>query len=134
MEWRKIIRHLMVVEHKTKKKACKIVEEKFNVPSSTVAAYTAPSSYRPPSQNKNYNAGYVKTKRHIDKILPQVFKNNPELPLKQISNGIDKLAGVYIKEKTLEKILTKYEGNPRGLPIVKTETGNYRLNDLFYKN
>lgn len=81
-----------------------------------------------------YAKEYKKVIRHIDTYLPQVFNGNPELSLKTISDGIDNLSGISLKERTLEKLIGKYEGLPRGPPIIKTESGNYQLNPSFYKN
>lgn len=119
-----------MVDHLTKQEAYRMVEKEFGVPSASIQHYTTPSRYKFPSWTRNTR--YVK--RHIDKYLPQVFNGNPELSLRAISDGIDNLSGIALKERTLEKLLLNYEGLPRGPPIIKSESGNYRLNDSFYKN
>ena len=86
------------------------------------------------TQRRDFDYRYKKLVRHIDSVLPQIFNSKPELPLKEISNGIENLTGISLKERTLEKLLLKYENKPRDPPIIKTESGKYRLNDLFYRN
>lgn len=85
-------------------------------------------------RQKHPDYRYKRVTRHIDNFFPRVFNSTPELPLKEISVGIENLTGISLKENTLEKLLLNYEGKPRGPPIVKTETGNYRLNDSFYRS
>lgn len=122
---------------KIKLRFCEMIAKENNLPLRTVRYYMferKPSPTNIEEYNKEYDLKYKKVVRHIDTFLPQVFNGNPELSLRAISDGIDNLSGVSLKERTLEKLLLKYEGTPRGQPIIKTETGNYCLNDSFYKN
>ena len=133
MQWRKKLQDLIVVEHITKKEACKRIGQEFNISPSTIASYTAPSRYK--CQSKFYNTRYIRIKREIDKILPQVFNNGyPELPVKEICNRIDNLTGVHLKRSSLENLLNKYVVKARDPPLIKTDSGQYRLNPSFYGN
>lgn len=85
-------------------------------------------------QRKIYDLKYKNIVRHIDNFFPQIFNSNPELPLKEISSRIDNLTGVHLKESTLETCLNKYETKARDPPLIKTESGQYRLNPSFYGN
>lgn len=81
---------------------------------------------------KDYNSKYKRLTRHIDVVLPKVFNSNPELSLQEISSRIGSLSGIHLGEVTLENIIKKYESKASDPPLVKTESGNYRLNHSFY--
>lgn len=85
---------------------------------------------RHPNYYRNYKF-YLKD--CMDSLLPQIFCDKQELPLNEITSGIENLTGISYKRKTLEKILTKYKNNTRGSPLIKTSLANYKLNNLFYK-
>ncbi|GAG20259.1 unnamed protein product [marine sediment metagenome] len=119
---------------KVKIRFCEMIAKEYNLPIRTLRYYMFERKTSTAFYDKTYDLKYKRLVRHIDKILPQIFNGEAELSLIEMSSGIDKLTGVYIKERTLEKILNRYEGEPRGEPLVKTESGKYRLNDLFYKN
>lgn len=119
-----------MVDHLTKQEAYRMVEKEFGVPSASIQHYTTPSRYKFPSWTRNTR--YVK--RHIDKYLPQIFNGDSELQLKEISIGIGNLTGISLKERTLEELLLKYRGLPRGSPVIKIEGGNYQLNPSFYNS
>jgi len=130
-----MFRKLSLVEGMPRKTAYQIIAKRYDVRPEMVASYIGPLTTEEKKQHVySYDYRYKNIIRHVDNLLPQVFNGNPELSLKAISDGIDNLSGISLKEKTLEKLVGKYEGLPRGPPILKTESGNYRLNDLFYKN
>jgi len=125
----------------SKRKISRIIADEFGLPFNTVRyyAFIIGSDWKKENRknmayDKNYDLKYKKVIRHIDSFLPQVFNGNPELSLRAISDGIDNLSGISLKERTLEKLVGKYEGNPKGPPILKTETGNYQLNLSFYNS
>ena len=148
MEWNKLIRHLTRVHHLKKKQACKMIQGSLGVPARTVANYTSPSRYRfpsqyqrYPSQNRRYPSQYNSPEydlrykhliRHLDTILPTLYNGNPELTLPEISERIETHAGIRMQEGTLEKLLARYEGKPRGPPVLKTESGSYKLNPSYH--
>lgn len=118
----------------SKRKISRLIAEKYNLPFTTTRYYAFESRRDVKRYDSKYDLKYKGLIRHIDNLLPQVFNGNPELPLKEISSGIENLTGISLKERTLEKLLLKYENLPRGPPIVKTETGNYKLNSSFYNS
>lgn len=130
-----MFRKLSLVEGMPRKTAYQVIAKRYDVRPEMVASYIGPLTTEEKKQHfHGYDYRYKNIIRHVDNLLPQVFNGNPELSLKAISDGIDNLSGISLKERTLEKLVGKYEGLPKGLPILKTETGNYRLNDSFYKN
>jgi hypothetical protein len=151
LTWRSIFRKLTLKEGIPRKKAYCMIAEKYNVTPKMVSSYVGlltqgeekthsriyKQGYRKRIEKgyfRSYDYRYKNIIRHVDNLLPQVFNSIPELSLKAISNGIDNLSGISLKERTLEKLVGKYEGLPRGPPIVKTESGNYRLNGSFYRS
>ena len=85
-------------------------------------------------QRKNYDLKYKNIVRHIDNFFPQVFDDNLELDLEEITIRIDNLVGINLGGLTLENILNKYETKARDPPLIKAESGNYQLNPSFYEN
>ena len=83
---------------------------------------------------KIYDLKYKRVVRHIDTYFPKIFNSNPDLPLSEISSRIGSLSDIHLKENTLETLLNKYNGNPRGSPLIKTDSGKYQLNPSFYGN
>lgn len=147
-QWRKSLRQL-TKNHMYKIDACKVIADKFKVNPNTVRyclfqrkGYLNRKDYEEKYRNrpniyikrKNYDLKYKSVVRHIDNLFPQIFNSNPELPLSEISGRIDNLTGVHLKETTLETLLNKYNGKARDPPLIKTESGNYKLNSSFYKN
>jgi hypothetical protein len=59
-----------------------------------------------------------------------LYNGNSELSLAELTSRIESNAGIAMREKTLENLLGKYEGNT---PLVKTESGNYCLSDAYYR-
>lgn len=123
----------------SKRKISRIIAQEFNLPFNTVRYYAfiigkdwRRHTLKGKRYDNKYDLKYKRVIRHIDNLLPRVFNGNSELQLKEISNGIENLAGISLKERTLEKLLGKYERLPRGSPIIKAEPGNYRLNTSFY--
>lgn len=85
-------------------------------------------------QRKIYDLKYKNIVRHIDNFFSQVFDDNPELDLEEITIRIDNLVGINLSGLTLENILNKYESKARDPPLIKAESGNYQLNPSFYEN
>lgn len=111
------------------KRVYAVIANMYGVHERTVYQYLSPVRI-----TRLYGKEYKKVIRHVDNFLPQVFNSKPELSLRDISARIDNLSGIYLKERTLEKILGKYESKPRGPPVIKTESGNYQLNSSFYNS
>jgi len=136
LEWRNTIKELKnTIRSKNrgfpdaKRQIFLLIANRYNVDVQTVYRYMTPSLI-----SKMHGYEYKRLTGHLDSFLPQVFNGNPELSLRAISTGIDNLSGIFLKERTLEKLLAGYENKPRGIPIIKTESGNYQLNLSFYKN
>lgn len=136
LEWRNTIKELKnTIRSKNrgfpnaKRQIFLLIANRYNVDVQTVYHYMTPSLI-----SKMHGYEYKRLAGHIDSFLPQVFNGKPELSLGDISVGIENLVGISLKEGTLEKLLLKYENKPRGPPIIKTETGNYRFNDLHYQS
>lgn len=113
----------------SERKIAQIIANEYNLPSEMVRYHVSVKDKRYPG---HYDLRYKRLIRHIDSILTQIFNGNSELPLNDILIGINNLKGISLKERTLEKLLSKYEGLPRGPPVVKTEAGKYQLNPSFY--
>lgn len=119
----------------SERRICTIVAKEFNVPLTTIRYYLFDRDKKDPRfYDRLYDLKYKRVIRHMDSVLPQVFNGNPELSLNNICIGINNLKGISLKEKTLERLIGKYEGLLKGPPIVKTETGNYQLNTTFYNS
>ena len=118
---------------KVKIRFCEKIAQEHNLLLETVRYYMFK---RKPQKiyDRTYDLKYKRLIRHIDSVFPQIFNGKPELSLNEISDRIENSAGIYLKEKTLERLLAGYEGKPRGPPILKTESGNYRLNDSYYRS
>jgi hypothetical protein len=133
LAWHNIFRKLYFREGMPKREVYRIIAEKYNVTPNMVSSYIEPITDKDKAHHfSTYDFKYKRLIRHIDNLLPHLFNGNSELQLKEICNGIENLAGIYIKEGTLEKLLLKYKGKPRGLPVIKTESGSYKLNSSFY--
>lgn len=113
----------------SERKIAKIIANEYNILPEIIRYHISIKDKRYPG---HYDLKYKRLIRHVDSVLPQVFNGNPELSLNDICIGIDNLKGISLKEGTLEKLIGKYQRMPRGPPIVKTETGNYKLNPSFY--
>lgn len=86
---------------------------------------------RHPDYWKRYKL-YIR--KNFDKVFLDVFRNKQDLPFKDVYAEVKNLTGLPIKARTLEKLLLKYENKPRGMPIIRTETGNYKINTSYYQN
>ena len=104
------------------------IAERYGVQPRTVARYLSPAT-----RTRAYSREYQRLKRHLDTALPQLFNGRPELSLTELSGGIETHAGIKMQAVTLEKLLARYEGKPRGPPAIKTESG-YRLNPAYYSS
>jgi len=113
----------------SERKIAKIIANEYGIPPEIIRYHVSIKDKRYPG---HYDLKYKRLIRHIDNLFPQIFNGKPELQLKEISSRIENLAGIYLKKRTLEKLLLNYENNVRGPPIIKTETGSYKLNHSFY--
>lgn len=129
-KWQRMIKFLWSTGRIRKGAACKRIHDKYGVPLQTIVGYTVPSNYR--KQSKRYNSRYVRIKRKIDKIFPEVFNGDKELSLKEIASRIDDRTTILFQEKRLEDILGKYAVSKGVVPLVQTGAGNYCLNPEFY--
>ncbi len=86
---------------------------------------------RHPNYKKRYNF-YIR--RNIDNLLMTIFNDKQDLSSNEIYSRIKNLTGISLKERTLEKLLLKYGGLPRGSPVIKIESENYQLNPSFYNS
>src|SRR3989338_10786914 len=120
-KWRRKAGGLRHDHRLSERKIAKIIADEYSVPSEIVRYHISTKDKRYPG---HYDLRYKKVVRHIDTFLPQVFNGNPELSLKAISDGIDNLSGISLKERTLERLLGRYEGKQGGPPIIKSESGN----------
>src|SRR3989338_5525211 len=138
-EWRKRLRQL-TKNHMYKIQACKVIASEFKVNPNTVRyclfqrrSYLNAKDYQEAYRNRpeiktrrrDFDYRYKRLTRHIDSLLPQIFNSKLELSLGDISVGIRNLSEISLRERTLEKLLLKYENTERGPPILKTESGNY---------
>lgn len=80
----------------------------------------------------DYDLRYKHLIRHLDTVLPQLYNGNSDLPLSRLTVRIGELTGIQMQEETLEKLLAGYQGKPRGPPLLRTESGSYKLNPSYY--
>ena len=83
---------------------------------------------------RNYDIRYKHLIRHLDTALPQLYNGDSELPLSGLTGRIGELTGIQMQEGTLEILLKGYQGKPRGPPVLRTESGSYRLNSSYYSS
>ncbi|MFH1644851.1 MAG: hypothetical protein ABIB11_00360 [Candidatus Omnitrophota bacterium] len=140
LEWRNTVQELKnTIRSKNrgfpnaKRQIYLLIAQKYNVDVQTVYHYMN-QKVRNRAYDRNYDLKYKRVVRHIDSYFPQIFNSNPDLPLSEISSRINSLSDIHLKENTLETLLNKYNGNPRGSPLIKAESGNYQLNPSFYNN
>jgi len=122
---------------KGRRRVYQVIAQMYDVDLRTVYHYMSHTENRscksPVYVKRRYERLYRHLTRHVDSILPQTFNGNDELSLAEISGRIANMIGVSVRERTLEKLLARYEGKPRGPPALKTEKG-YRLNPSYYSD
>ena len=109
----------------------RVIAREYGVPVGVVRYYAFATRQDPKRYHQLYDLRYKHLIRRLDIILPALYNGNPELSLPAMSERIEARAGIKMQEGTLEKLLGKYNGE-RGPPVLKTESGSYKLNPSYY--
>ena len=111
-----------------------IIAKMYSVHPRTVYRHLSPGTLAGGEREKRYDLRYHHLIRHLDTVLPALYNGNSDLSLEEMSGRIQSHVGIKMQEGTLEKLLVRYGGEPRGSPVLRTELGTYRLNPSYYSS
>jgi hypothetical protein len=104
------------------------IADRYGVHQRTVARCLSPVM-----KERAYGREYHRVLRRLDTILPALYNGNSELSLPELSERLQGHAGIRMQEGTLERLLGKHNGE-RAPPLLRTESGSYRLNPSYYSS
>ena len=133
-EWRVKAAHLGNNPHLSKGTISRKIAREYSVPVFAVLYHVFTSTQDAKKYHKRYDREYKHLIRHLDTILPRLYNGNSDLSLTEMAGRIESNIGIRMQEQTIEKLLVRYEGKPRGPPLLRTETGSYKLNPSYYSS